>query len=458
MATTIGLTLAGAAPANAGMFNPETFTLKNGMEVVVIPNHRAPVVAHWVWYKVGSADSPQGKSGLPHFLEHLMFKGTDDIPLGEFSKIVAKNGGNDNAMTSNDFTAYYQMIAKDRLPLVMEMEADRMAHLKLDEQSTLTERDVILEERRQRVDNEPSSLLSEQMSAVQYLHHPYGTPVIGWADEIAAYTQQDALDFYEHWYAPNNAILIVAGDVTADELKPLAEATYGKVAVKDVPERSRVEEPPQRSARQVDLKDARVQQPYLIRTYLAPSYMTAADGREAYALDVLGELLGGGGTSRLYRSVVVEEGLATSAGTYYRGSALDDTTFYLYASPRPGAEMGALEAAVDAEIDKLLQDGVDQAELDRVKKRMLAESVYARDSLSGAARIFGAALTTGQTVDDVEAWPERLAAVTVDDVMAAAKKVLKPARSVTGRLLPADPTLSASAAPAATTPDAGTVQ
>ncbi|MCB1883179.1 MAG: insulinase family protein [Geminicoccaceae bacterium] len=447
---TLGLTVAGAAEAGAGIFNPETFTLANGMEVVVVPNHRAPVVAHWVWYKVGTADSPPGKSGLPHYLEHLMFKGTDKIPLGEFSKIVARNGGNDNAMTSYDFTAYYQMIAKDRLPLVMGMEADRMANLKLEPKSTLTERDVILEERRMRVDNEPSSLLSEQMSAVQYLNHPYRLPIIGWYGEIAGYTREDALDFYAKWYAPNNAVLVVAGDVTAAELKPLAEATYGKVARKDVPERHRVEEPPQRSARQVVLEHPQVGEPSFSRSYLAPSYVSKDKGH-AYALDVLSELLGGGGTSRLYKGIAVDQGLATSVGAYYRGEALDQTTFQLYASPRPGIGLDRIEAAIDAEVDRLLKDGVKDDEVARVKKRMLAEAVYARDSLSGAARIFGVALTTGQTVADVEAWPDRIAAVTPDEVMAAARLVLDPDRSVTGRLLPfpGSATADAGAAPVA---------
>ena len=448
---TLGLTVAGAAEAGAGIFNPETFTLANGMEVVVVPNHRAPVVAHWVWYRVGTADSPPGKSGLPHYLEHLMFKGTDKIPLGDFSKIVAKNGGNDNAMTSYDFTAYYQMIAKDRLPLVMGMEADRMAGLKLEPKSTLTERDVILEERRMRVDNEPSSLLSEQMSAVQYLNHPYRLPIIGWYGEIAGYTREDALDFYGKWYAPNNAILVVAGDVTAEELKPIAEATYGKVARKEVPARHRVEEPPQQSARRVVLEHPQVGQPALSRSYLAPSY-ASKEGEHAYALDVLGELLGGGGTSRLYKAVAIDQGLATSVGTYYRGEALDQTTFQVYATPRPGVDLDKVEAAIDAEIARLLKDGVQDAEVARVKKRMLAEAVYARDSLSAAARIFGVALTTGQTVADVEAWPERIAAVTPEAVMAAARLVLDPDRSVTGRLLPLPGAATADAGPAPVAP------
>lgn len=423
------------ATAVAGLFHPTTFTLDNGMEVVVVENHRAPVVAHWVWYRVGTADSPPGKSGLPHYLEHLMFKGTGKIPPGEFSKIVARHGGNDNAMTSYDFTAYFQMIAKDRLGMVMEMEADRMVNLRLTEEDARTERDVILEERRMRVDNEPSSLLDERLLAVQYLNHPYRLPVIGWLHEIESYTRDDALTFYRTWYAPNNAILVVVGDVTPDEVRALAQKTYGAIPARPVPERRRLREPPQRSERTVEVRDARVRQPSIVISYLAPSYVT--EGREhAYALEVLSELFGSGTTSRLYRSLVVDRGIAAGAGSYYRGSSLDQTTFRVYASPRPGVKLAEVEHALDEEIARLLSEGVSEDEVARVKQRMLAEATYARDSLSGVARIFGVALTTGQTVADVEAWPERIAAVTREQVEAAARAVLVRQHSVRGRLLP----------------------
>ncbi|MDX6751579.1 pitrilysin family protein [Geminicoccaceae bacterium 1502E] len=426
---------AAVAAETSGVFNPETFTLDNGMQVVVVENHRAPVVAHYVWYRVGTADSPLGKSGLPHFLEHLMFKGTEKIEPGTFSKVVARNGGNDNAFTSMDFTAYHQTIARDRLELVMEMEADRMVNLRLTDDQVYPERDVVLEERRQRVDNEPAALLGEQLGAAQYLHHPYRLPVIGWFHEIASYTRQDALDFYETWYAPNNAILVVAGDITAEELRPMAERIYGQIPARPVPERVRVEEPPQRAERRVTLRDGRVRQPSMLRSYLAPSF--ASPGKEhAYALEVLAEILGGGGTSRLYRSLVVEQGLAAGAGSYYRGSSLDATSFRVYASPRPGVEVERLEPALDAEIARLLEEGITDEELARTKKRMIAEAIYARDSLGAAARIFGIALTTGLAVEDVEAWPARIDAVTREQVEAAARLVLDRDRSVTGLLLP----------------------
>lgn len=424
----------GAVPT--GVFHPETFTLDNGMEVVVVANHRAPVVAHWVWYKVGCADSPPGKSGLPHFLEHLMFKGSKEISPGEFSKIVARHGGNDNAMTSYDATAYYQMIAKDRLELVMAMEADRMVNLDLADRHVYPERDVILEERRSRVDNEPGALLGEQLMAAQFLHHPYRLPVIGWLHEIASYTREDALDFYRQWYAPNNAILIVAGDVTAAELRPLAEKTYGAIPARPVAPRRRLAEPPQHAERRVTLHHERVRQASLMRSYLAPSF--TSEGKEhAHALELLNEILGGGGTSRLFRAIVVEKGLAAGAGSFYRGIAVDQTTFRLFASPRPGVEMAALEAAINAEIERVLVDGVSANELARRRQRMLAEATYARDSLGGAARTFGSALTVGLSVEDIEAWPTRIAAVTPEQVHAAARHVLRRERSVTGLLLPA---------------------
>lgn len=418
------------------MFDPETFTLDNGMQVVVITNRRAPVVTHHVWYRIGSSDSPPGKSGLPHFHEHLMFKATEDLASGEFSKEVARNGGNENAFTGPDYTGYFQTIAKDRLELVMQMEADRMTNLVLAEDEVIRERDVVLEERSMRVDNNPSARFAEQMNAAQFLHHPYRMPVIGWRHEIEAYTREDSLDFYKTWYAPNNAILLVAGDIDAEELKPLAEKYYGGIPAREIPERVRVQEPPQDAARSVTLKDPRVRQPSWLRSYLAPSY-TSGETEHAYPLTVLADILGGTATSRLYRALVIDQQIATSAGSYYRGSALDLATFRIYASPKPGVDMAALEAAVDAELKRLIDEPITEDEVARATKRLVAEAVYARDSISGAVRSFGIALTTGRTVEDVEAWPERIAAVTADDIAAAVEAVLTPERSVTGQLLPA---------------------
>ena len=421
-------------PPQKGLFHPTTFHLDNGMEVVVVENHRAPVVAHWVWYKVGCADSPLGKSGLPHFLEHLMFKGTDAIPPGAFSKEVAKQGGNDNAQTSLDYTAYFQLIAKDRLPLMMQMEADRMANLRLVDEIVYPERDVIVEERRQRIDNDPNAQLHEQMSALQYLHHPYRLPVIGWMHEIQAYTREDALAFYDRWYAPGNAVLVVAGDITADELRPLAEATYGKVAPRGTPERIRVGEPPQLAERRLELADERVGQPLLIRSYLVPSF-TSAGKEHAYPLEVLMEWLGTGGTSELFRDLVVEKGLAANAGGFYRGVSLDPTMLRVYAIPRPGVGLDTLESALDEVLTRVVKDGIPADALQRVQRRMLAESVYDRDSLMGASRYFGASLCSGLTVEEAEAWPERIAAVTGEAVRAAAALAFNRRQAVTAHLV-----------------------
>jgi len=454
VALVLALTASGTS-SEAAVFNPETFTLDNGMQVVVVTNRRAPVVTHHVWYKVGSADSPVGKSGLPHFLEHLMFKGTGELESGEFSRIVARNGGNENAFTGADYTGYFQTIARDRLETVMRMEADRMTNLRLEPGEVLTERDVVLEERSQRIDNDPGSRLGEVVNAAQYLNHPYRLPIIGWRHEIASYTREDALDFYRAWYAPNNAVLIVAGDIDAAELRPLAEKYYGVIPARPVPERERLGEPPQQAAREVELADPRVQQPSLVRSYLAPSY-NAGTTEHAYALEVLAEVLGGTSTSRLYRALVIDQKLATSAGAYYRGSALDLASFRVYASPRPGVSLDELEAAIDAQLARLQSEPVTAAEVARATSRMIAEAVYALDSLSRAVRSFGAALATGGTVEDVEAWPERIGAVTAEQVNAAAAYVFDAGRSVTGRLKPAPVatvTLDPAAGPAPPVPD-----
>ena len=427
--------LSPAAPAAAAVFNPQTFTLENGMQVVVVPNHRVPVVVHTVWYRVGSADDPVGNSGLAHFLEHLMFKGTKTAAAGEFSRIIARNGGNENAFTSQDYTGYYQKVARDRLELVMKLEADRMVNLDLDDAVVLPERDVILEERRSRTDNEPGALLGEQIRAAQYLAHPYGVPIIGWEHEIRALTTEQALAFYRRHYAPNNAILVVSGDITAAELRPLAETYYGAIPPREIAPRARPQEPPQRAARRLEMRDGRVRQAEWNRSYLAPS-QSAGASEHAYALQVLAEILGGSTTSRLYRALVVERKVAASAGAWYDDVSLDLTRFGVYATPSPGIDVAALEAAVDGEIDRLLSDGVSAEEVERIKRRMIAGTTYARDSLYVAARTFGSALTAGLTVEDVEAWPDRIAAVTAEQVNAAARAVLRPETSVTGVLLP----------------------
>ena len=432
----LGLVFTGlAGPSQARIFDPETFTLENGLQVVVVTNRRAPIVMHMIWYKVGAADEAPGESGNAHFLEHLMFKGTDTLGPNEFSRIIARNGGQENAFTSQDFTAYYQTVASDRLEIVMRHEADRMNNLVLTDEVVLPERDVVLEERRSRVGNEPGARLGEMVSAALYLNHPYRLPVIGWEHEIKALNTETALAFYRRWYAPNNAVLVVAGDVTGAEVRALAEKYYGKIPSRPVPERRRVEEPPQSAPRRVIMESSQIRQPSLSITYLAPSYASA--GKEhAYALQVLDQILSAGATSRLYRTLVVEQGLATSAGAGYDATGLDSGRFTFYISPRPEIEIERAEAALRAEMARLLADGVSEEEVATAKQRLRSAAVFARDSLGTAPNIFGRALTSGQSVADVEAWPERIEAVTKEQIDAAARAVLRDEQSVTGLLLP----------------------
>jgi len=423
------------AKSHAAVFNAESFTLDNGLQVVVVENHRAPIVMHMVWYKVGAADEAPGESGLAHFLEHLMFKGTEELKPGEFSEIIAANGGRENAFTSWDFTAYHQTVASDRLATMMEHEADRMTNLVLTDDVVLPERDVVREERRSRIDNEPSAQLGEVLRATQYLNHPYRIPIIGWDHEIEALGTESALAFYRKWYAPNNAILIVAGDVDPEEVRSLSEKFYGPIPRAEVPERQRTVEPPQRAARRVTLTSPRVTEPSLTISYLAPSYRTSENG-EAYALVVLDEILGGGATSRIYSSLVVDQGLAAGAGSSYSGNSYDISTFQFYAAPRQGNDLADVETALRAEITRVLEEGVTAEEVAEAKKRLQSDAIYARDRLGSAPNVIGRALTTGRTLEEVETWPERIEAVTLEQVNAAARAVLIDRQSVTGLLMP----------------------
>ena len=424
------------------------FTLKNGMRVLVVPDNRAPVVTHMVWYRVGAADEPQGVSGIAHFLEHLMFKSTEKIANGEFSKIVSRLGGQDNAFTGHDVTAYYQRVAKHRLRQVMEMEADRMVNLRLDEKEVLTERQVILEERRSRVENNPSAIFEEQMNAALYLSHPYGLPVIGWEHEMAKLSREDAMSFYKRFYAPNNALLVVTGDVSPTEVRDLADSVYGAIPSNPaVMARPRPMEPPHRAARRLELKDARAGKPSWQRSYLAPSYMTAEPG-EAEALDMLLKVATSGPTSRLYRRLVVDDKIASSAGGWYSGAARDSGRIAIYAVPADGISMEKLEAGIDAVLADVKANGITEPELERAKKAYLAEYVYESDNQASLARRYGWAMTVGRTTADIEEWPDRLAKVTLEDVQKAARKHLDIRRSVTGVLLPVAPESDGSAAAA----------
>ncbi len=411
------------------------FTLDNGMEVVVVEDHRAPAVQQMVWYRAGSADEPKGSSGVAHFLEHLLFKATDKMESGEFSATVAANGGRDNAFTSYDYTAYFQRVAADRLELMMQMESDRMKNIRLTPENIRTVRDVIIEERNQRTENRPGALFNEQLNAAQYLNHRYGVPVIGWRHEMEALDLDDALSFYETYYSPNNAILVVSGDVEPEAVRALAEKYYGAIpANPDLPPRLRTQEPPQTAARRLTFYDARVAQPYVTRSYLAPERDPGAQEKAA-ALTILAEILGGGTTSFLAEKLQFDTQVATYTGAFYRGASLDDTTFTLVVVPAADVTLEQAEDAMDAALASFMQDGVDQAQLDRIKLQIRAEQIYARDDAESVANRYGQALAIGLTVQDVQDWPKVLDAVTADDIMQAAAEIFDRRTSVTGWLM-----------------------
>ena len=415
---------------------PTSFTLDNGLQVVVIQDHRTPVVTEMIWYKVGSADETPGKSGLAHFLEHLMFKGTAKHPEGEFSKTVLRIGGNENAFTSYDYTGFFQRVPREQLPKMMEFEADRMTGLILKDENVLPERDVVLEEYNMRVANNPEARLTEQIMAALYLNHPYGRPVIGWHHEIEKLTRDDALAFYRRFYAPNNAILVIAGDVEPAEIRPMVERTYGKVAAQaSIPARRiRPQEPEPTAARTVTLSDPQVEQPTVKRYYLVPSAATAAPGESA-ALDVLAQLMGGGSNSYLYRALVVDRPLAVGASAAYQGTSLDDTQFSISAAPKPGVSFGQVEQVIDEVIARIAQNPASSVDLERVKTQLIAEAIYAQDNQATMARWYGGALSTGLGIEDIRSWPDRIRAVTADQVRQAARQWLDKKRSVTGYLI-----------------------
>jgi zinc protease len=411
------------------------FKLSNGLELVVIPDHRAPVVTHMIWYRVGAADETPGKSGLAHFLEHLMFKGTAQHPTGQFSQVVARVGGQENAFTSNDYTGYFQRVPSEQLKTLMEFEADRMTGLQLTDGVVLPERDVILEEQNQRVANNPRARLGEQIDAALYLNHPYGKPVIGWRHEMEQLTRDDAIGFYRRFYGPNDAVVVVAGDIEPQAALKLAQETYGKVdRNNNVPPRQRPVEPPPAAARSLTLADPRVEQPMLQRAYLAPSFASGERG-QSEALEVLAHILGSGNNSRLYRALVVDKTIAVSAGAWYDSSALDMSKIGVYGAPRDGVTLPQLEAGIDAVIEQVIAKGIEADELERVKSRLIADAIYAQDNQASMARWYGSALTTGATVADVQRWPERIRAVTAAQVQEAARRWLDKRRSVTGYLI-----------------------
>ncbi|MEC4591513.1 MULTISPECIES: M16 family metallopeptidase [Nitrospirillum] len=434
----LALALMAPAAAPARVFDPETFTLANGLQVVVVPNHRAPVVTQMLFYKAGAADEPSGKSGVAHYLEHLMFRGTATVPSGAFSREVAAHGGVENAYTNQDQTVYFQTIARDQLPLTLRLEADRMANLRIRPATAAPELAVVLNERRQRTEASPAARLREQVQAALFQAYPYARPVVGRPEEVAALTPADARAYYMAWYAPNNAVLVVAGDISAATLRHLAEATFGRIPARPVPNRVMARGAAVASGedRRIELKDAQVRQPSLSRVWVAPSHGWAAEPAQVYALEVLQTILGGGATGRLYQALVVRQGLAAGVSVDYLADALGPGQFSLGVVPGPEVAVADAEAGLNAELARLLHDGVSAAEVAAAIRRLQVGAIYARDSLQGPASEFGVALTTGQSVADVEAWPDRVAAITVEDVNRTLRTVLGGRGSVTALLLP----------------------
>ena len=432
---------AAAYPAAARLFTVEprrveSFPLSNGLQVVVLPSSRAPIVSQTVVYKVGSADEVPGKTGIAHFLEHLMFKGTDSVGAGEFSRIVSKNGGRDNAYTSFDSTGYYQTVAPDRLELVMAMESDRMVNLRLDEKEIATEREVVLEERRMRIENSPGALLDEAVHERLFgRNQPYGMPISGYPDDIRGLTLADLRAFYERHYAPDNAVLIVAGDTTADTVAALADKHYGPLPRRAIAARTRPDHGAGDLPQLVTRTDPRVVEPGWARNYLAPSYRRG-ETRHAYALQVLAGLLGGGETARLWRPLVEEAKIALSVGASYSPASLGLTVFEIGVHPAPGVDFATVEQAVARELGRLLEDGVGAEELERAQNRLLAGAIYAQDSLASGPRQYGSQLAIDVPLAEIEAWPKRIAAVTAGDVVAAARAVWTDKGLVTQQLAP----------------------
>jgi zinc protease len=418
----------------------ENFTLSNGLQVVVLPSRRAPIVNQLLVYRIGSADEVAGQTGVAHFLEHMMFKGTGTVPPGEFSRLISRTGGRDNAFTDFDMTGYHQTVAADRLELVMRLEADRMANLAISERELVPERQVVLEERRMRIENSPAALLDEAVRELLFgRHNPYGMLTSGVPDDVRRLGVAQLAAFYRRYYAPNNAVLIVAGDTTAGAVSRLAEKYYGAVAKRPVEPRRRPSEGGQGLPRRVQRADARVAESRWSRDYLAPSYRTG-EVRHAYALTVLAHLLGGSETSRLSQALVADGKLALSASAGYRPGTLGLSAFDLSAQLAPGKAMADLENAVSDQMKKLLDSGVTSDEVERSQNQLLAAAIYSQDSLASGPRSYGSRLGIGGTVADVNAWPQRIAAVTPDDVVAAARHVWRDDRMVTSLLTPAEGT------------------
>jgi zinc protease len=433
-----GATAPPAVAAERPLFGAEVFVLPNGLRVAFVESRRAPVIAQYLFYGAGAGEDPAGRSGTAHFLEHMMFKGSPRVASGEFSRRVAREGGNDNAFTSRDVTAYYQHVEASRLPLVAMMEADRLAAALIPADEVESERQVVLEERRQRTDTNPRALFGEAFDAALWgPQHWRGRPIIGWPDEIRAITRQDLLDFHARWYAPANAVLAVSGAVGIEEMKRVAAEEYGAVPARAAtPARNRPGAPETIPVQErITRNDPRVPQPSFARAMVAPT-LSFGDRRHAYPLEVLAHLLGSGPGSRLHRALV-EAGLAVSAGAGYDSESLGIGEFNLFAAPRPGTTPERVEAVLVGEVKRLLDDGVQEEEVRRSIRQMTAGALLSLDSFGAAPRMIGSALAIGLPLEAVEYWPARIRGVTAAQVIEAARAVLGGGTpSASGWLLP----------------------
>jgi zinc protease len=410
-------------------------TLENGMRVIVKEDRRAPVMVSQVWYRAGSMDEFNGTTGVAHVLEHMMFKGTQDVPPGEFSKRIAAAGGRENAFTSRDHTAYFQQMQKDRLELAMKLEADRMANLVISDELFAKEIQVVMEERRLRTDDQPQSVVYERLMATAYQAHPYRRPIIGWMDDLQSMTAQDARDWYTRWYAPNNATLVVAGDVKADEVIALAKQYFGTLTARALPERKPQAEPMQVGGKRIVVK-APAQLSYLLMAWHAPTLKDWEQDAEPYALQILAGVLSGNDSARLQTSLVKTQQIAVNASAGYDPVARGPGMFMIDATPAKGKSVAALEKAIRAEIERIQREGISAAELARVKAQVIAADVYQRDSLFYQAMQLGDYVTAGLPPEALARRVDKLRAVTAAEVQAAAKQWLQDDRLSVAELDP----------------------
>ncbi|ADL54506.1 M16 family metallopeptidase [Gallionella capsiferriformans] len=399
-------------------------TLANGLKVIVREDHRAPVLVQQIWYKAGSMDELTGKTGVAHVLEHLMFKGTKSVPAGEFSRRIAAAGGRENAFTSNDYTAYFQQLHKSKLPLAMKLEADRMHNLDLSAAEFAKEIKVVMEERRMRTDDEPHALLQEKMTAAVYVEHPYQHPVIGWMSDLEQMTVADARDWYKKWYAPNNATLVVAGDVAAPAVFALAERYYGSIPKQLQPPRRVYTEPVQLGIKRMVVK-APAELPLLVMSFHAPNIIDPKQDWKPYALEMLAGVLSGNDSARLNKHLVREQQVASSVAAGYDSASRGPGVFTLEATPSEGRSIVQMEAALRAEIEQLIKDGVSAEELQRVRAQVLAGEVYKLDSVFYQAMQIGQMESIGLGYRSIPVMLEKLQAVTAEQVSEVAREFLQ---------------------------------